>query len=155
MIEALYECVRISKHTQQQSRTGSGNEKQSRWERIVNNKNDAEVWRAVNWADEFSSHDNTIKPSDEEFKVYIESNQNFQDVPMSWGDFSIRVTVPVLDEPKNVCETECEARILKANKTFGPDGFTPGIFKMLPGLWLLVLTTIVNSIFSEGVYPAA
>ncbi len=74
---------------------------------------------------------------------------------MSWDDFNTRVTIPLLVEPISVCETECEARSMKANKACGQDGITPGIFKMLPGPWLFVLTTKFNSIFSGAVYPAA
>ena len=71
MTEALYECVRLSKYAQQQSRAGSRNVMQSRWEKMVNNKDNAEVWRAVNWDSEFSPDYNPIEPSDEEFKTCI------------------------------------------------------------------------------------
>ena len=152
--EALYECVRKAKCTQQNSRAGSGNETQSRWERMVNNKDDAEIWRAVNWAGELKPDENLVKPSDNKFKEYIESTQNLHDIPVSLEELNTRITIPVLDDPIRVLETECEARNMKANKACGPDGLTPGIFKMLPGPWLLVLTTIFNSIFSGGIYPA-
>ena len=63
--------------------------------------------------------------------------------------------MPVLDEPISVFETKCEARNMKANKACGTDGLTPGVFKMLPMPWLLLLITIFNSIFSSGNYPVA
>ena len=60
-----------------------------------------------------------------------------------------------MDEPVSVFETKCEARNMKANKACGTDGLTPGVFKMLPMPWLLLLITIFNSIFSSGNYPVA
>lgn len=97
-----------------------------------------------------------VKPSDEEFKACIESTLNSHDVlPVSWDGLNTLVTVPVLDKQTSDWETEREARSIKANKACGPDGLALGIFKLLPGPWLLLLTTIFNSIFSRGVYPAA
>ena len=140
----IYECVRRAKCTRQHTRAVSENEMLSRWERMVDNKDDAEL----NWAGELKQDENLVKPSDDEFKAYIESTQNIQAVPTLGDDVISRVTVPVLDEPVSVFETKCEARNMKANKACGPDGVTPGIFKMLPMPWLLLLTTIFNSIFS-------
>ena len=66
---------------------------------MVDNKDDAELWKAVNWAGELKQDENLVKPSDDEFKAYIESTQNIQAVyTNSLGDDVIsRVTVPVLD----------------------------------------------------------
>lgn len=44
MTTALYECVKSSKHTRHHSREESGNVMQNRWERMVNSKNNTEVW---------------------------------------------------------------------------------------------------------------
>lgn len=74
---------------------------------------------------------------------------------MHWDDFNTRVTIPVLDESISVCETECEAKNMKANKACVPDSPTLGIFNMLFCPWLLVFTMIFNNIFSGGIFPAA
>ena len=41
---------------------------------------------------------------------------------------------------------------LKPGKGAGPDGISPGLFKLLPGEWLVFLCTLFNSIFVMG-YP--
>ncbi len=35
----------------------------------------------------------------------------------------------------------------------GPDGLPPGILKLLPTQWILMITNVFNSIFLSGVYP--
>ena len=95
----IYECVRRAKCTREHTRAVSENEMLSRWERMVDNKDDAELWKAVNWAGELKQDENLVKPSDDEFKAYIEGTQNIQAVyTNSLGDDVIsRVTVPVLN----------------------------------------------------------
>lgn len=122
----------------------------------MNNKDDSLVWRTVNWCSEFRTDDDyLVKPSVEEIKVFIESNQNSQGVSSTWNDFTAQVTVPVLDEPVTVLEIECGVGIIRASKVCCPDDLTAGVFKMIPALWLLVLTIIFNSIFSRGIYSAS
>lgn len=59
MTEALYECLKASKNTRQQRKNegeddeGSANVGHSRWERLLHNKGDTEIWKAVDWHGEF------------------------------------------------------------------------------------------------------
>ena len=42
---------------------------------------------------------------------------------------------------------------MKADKTSGPDGIPPGVYKLLNYEWILLLTSLFNLIFSNAVYP--
>ena len=42
------------------------------------------------------------------------------------------VTIPVLDDPINPAEVECQIKKMKIDKACGPDGLSPGVLTMLP-----------------------
>ena len=42
---------------------------------------------------------------------------------------------------------------MNSNKACGLDGITPGIFKLLPSTWLLLLATLFNNLFIPAWYP--
>ena len=74
----------------------------SRWERLLNDKDDTRVWKAVNWNGEIDSSvcANDVIPSDEEFKAHFEEilNQgNYDD--NSLDSTTSHVNIPILDEP--------------------------------------------------------
>ena len=50
------------------------------------------------------------------------------------------ITVPALDNDITVTEVEDAIKGLKSNKTSRPDGVSPGIFKLLPDAWVIILT---------------
>ena len=42
---------------------------------------------------------------------------------------------------------------MKPDKSSGPDGIPPGIYKLLNFEWLILLTNLFNLIFSNAIYP--
>ena len=42
---------------------------------------------------------------------------------------------------------------VKPDKSCGPNGTSPGTLKLLPIPWLIFLLTLLNTIFSNGLYP--
>ena len=61
--------------------------------------------------------------------------------------------MPVLDEPILPMDVERQTKLLKSNKASGPDGLPPGILKILPEQWILLLATLFNNIFYSATYP--
>lgn len=55
--------------------------------------------------------------------------------------------------PIAVSEVQQQVRRLKSEKASGPDDVTHGIKKILPGEWILLLTTLFNNVLSSGTYP--
>ena len=69
-------------------------------------------------------------------------------------DFRTPIHIPILDEP--ISEAEVEYVIsnnVKPNKSCGPDGISPGLFKLLPVNMIMHLTMLLNLIFTST-YPA-
>ena len=76
LTEVLYKCVKSAKCGTRQVEVRH-DRSLSRWERMLNNKDDLAIWKAVNWKGEYSQdelHDD--KPSDLDFKMFIENTQN-------------------------------------------------------------------------------
>ncbi len=69
------------------------------------------------------------------------------------GGLRTDVNVPILDEPITSTQVEQQAKLMKSDKARGLDGVSPGIFKVLPVSWILIITSLFNNIFSSGVYP--
>ena len=60
--------------------------------------------------------------------------------------------IPILDDPIDVSEVFRCTKKLRPNKAAGSDGIPPGVLKVLPDHWIILLTTIFNLIFF-GHYP--
>ena len=150
--ETLYQCAKISRR---EAQVQTVNATLGRWERLVENNNDRDVWRAIDWKGEFENvHKSDVKPTNEQFKEYIENSFNPPiDVRLDPDMFTSDVMIPLLDEPITTLEVQQQIKKLKADKASGPDGLSPGIFKLLPGQWLALLAHIFNAIFFAKVYP--
>ena len=107
---------------------------------------------------QFSPVDNHEKPSESEFKMHLESllHPNLPDQNSTEhvnGLESYSFSVPVLDDPINIDEiNHVVEKQIKPNKGAGPDGVCPGIFRLLPDVWLSFLCLLMNLIFVCG-YP--
>ena len=44
---------------------------------------------------------------------------------------------------------------MKANKSCGPDGIPPGVYKLLTPSWILLITSLFNHIFTSASYPVS
>lgn len=150
--DTLYRCACASRG-EQRPRDMSVNV--GRWEKLLENKDDLQIWRAIDWRGEYGGKDTSdCSPSDEEFKVFFEQNFNPPDgVALRERDLGHEVYVPILDDPISAWEVQQQVQRLKPDKASGPDGVTPGIFKILPVEWIVLLTTLFNTVLSLGTYP--
>ena len=160
--ESIYNCVRsCSSRNMAQSRPNSNiqsNSYHSRWDQLLHDPDDSRVWRALDWRGEFSDSNNSKNqgsPTDDEFKELYENqiNQYLNPNETYNSDDNYVTNIPVLDN--NVVPLEVTDHItkLKADKTSGPDGIPPGVYKLLNYEWILLLTSLFNLIFSNAVYP--
>ena len=154
MIMAIYNCIQNSVitpgHSVQQYDVTLG-----RWERLLNDKDDSRVWRAVNWKGEIDvNNPRDMCPSDEEFRIHLEAVLN-PDVETVSGvsQMATNVSIPVLDGPILPDQVEQQIKKMKPDKACGPDGLPPGVFSLLPVQWILTLSVLFNNVFLYGVYP--
>ena len=83
-----------------------------KWERLFHDKDDARVWRIIDWQGNFdvSIHGEEVSPSDEEFKAHFESVLNPRSVPPDC-DVSTDVTIPVLDCHTSISPAEVSDQV--------------------------------------------
>ena len=145
--EILYECAAASRTTTQPSQVDSN---LSRWNNLLNGNNDKQVWAAINWRGELnlSNPCENIRPSDEQFKDFFHSDEQ-----ISLEHISSDTHVPILDDPITVLEVNEQVKDLKSEKAAGVDGVPPGVLKLLPAAWILVITCLMNNLFSNSMYP--
>ena len=63
------------------------------------------------------------------------------------------MNVPMLDDPFDPDEVaQVIDKQVKPNKSAGPDGLSPALFKLLPVQWVITLTILLNAVFTNG-YP--
>jgi len=126
-----------------------------RWERIMNCGDDSILWKAIDWKGEFNpkNRDNEHQPSEEQFQEHLEKLLNPSDESITTDLSDYHTTIPVLDDPIPVKEVlHVIEKQVKPNAGCGPDGNTPGAFKLLPGQWISFLCLLFNIIFVAG-YP--
>ena len=160
--ESIYNCVRsCSSRNPTQSRPNSNihsNSYHSRWDQLLHDPDDSRVWKALDWKGEFIDNNNSgnqSSPSDAEFKelyeVQINQYVNANDIYNS--DINHVTTIPLLDNHLIPLEVTGQIKKLKPDKSSGPDGIPPGIYKLLNFEWIMLLTTLFNLIFSNAIYP--
>ena len=149
----LYSCSMKSKVITQQQ--GYVDLSVGRWERLILNNNDEQIWRAIDWKGEYQQRSYTdTSPDDNEFKVMFEDmlnspcEQNLLD-----EEYITNVSIPLLDDPIQPNEVLDQVKKMKVDKSCGPDGVSPGIFKLLPAQWILLLSTFLNNLFTSRLYP--
>ena len=130
----------------------------SKWDQLLNDPDDSRVWKALDWKGEFIDNNiskNQSSPSDSEFKdLYeVQINQYFNPNEIYIPDDNYLTNIPVLDDNFTPFEVTEQINKLKSNKSCGPDGIPPGIYKLLNNEWILLLTTLFNIIFSNAIYP--
>ena len=126
-----------------------------RWQRILDTKDNKQLWQSINWKGEYGVKSDEV-PSDEMFKEHFEDLLNLAGVgPLRADDFVTDISIPVLDDPIDPGEVlHVIERQLKHNKSCGPEGICPGVFKLLTDPWLAFITALLNVIFYTG-YPVA
>ena len=124
-----------------------------RWQRILASRDDKLLWKSINWKGEIYEAA-TICPSGEEFKNHLEALTNPEDaLTLSPEDYATVMNVPMLDDPFDPDEVvQVIDKQVKPNKSAGPDGLSPALFKLLPVQWVITLTILLNAVFTNG-YP--
>lgn len=150
--DTLYRCAEESRAVAARGRYDNNLD---RWERLLRDNDDKRVWQAINWKGDLQTDVRSLEvPSDDEFKAFFEGElrpANINNVEVGFEDAG--VNIPLLDDPITPQELEKQVTHLKPDKACGPDGIPPGVFKILPPIWLICITTLFNCIFSTGSYP--
>ena len=151
--ETLYNCAHESKLREGLMERESN--EQCRWQRILENKDQAKLWQAINWRGEITeTYTSDNSPSDVVFKDHFEEIFNPPNtVYPDTNELRTHVSIPVLDDPIYLDEVMTQIRKLKPNKASGPDGVPPGLLKILPVNWVMFITTLFNTVFISGFYP--
>ena len=63
------------------------------------------------------------------------------------------MSVPLLDDPITDTEVCEQLGDMESDRAGGPDGLPPGVLKLLPATWLVLLTALLNRLFSNAMYP--
>ena len=126
------------------------------WERLLSSRDDAQIWKAIDWGGKIDlDRVDENEPTDQQFKEYFEEILNPVDTPnYDYSELETDVSVPILDDPITAWEGSQQAKKLKPNKACGPDGVSPGIFKILPIAWLVTIASLLNTIFHSRIYPS-
>ena len=147
----LYKCSTES----EQRRSMTCNAKKNQWYRITEEKDSALLWRRIGWNGKFDASPSSGVPSDDEFRVHFEELLNPDDTAALVQEDIISDTyIPILDDPIQPEEVKYVIdKQLKSAKSAGPDGIAPGIFKLLPQVWIVFLCQLFNMVF-YGSYPS-
>ncbi len=147
IIDTLYSCVQESDAVDMRV---------DRWERLLSDRDDSRVWKAVNWKGEFTN-ENSDKacPNSDEFKAHFEAILNADVNNHDITDITTDVTIPLLDEQISAVEVQEQIQRMHPDKAYGPDGLPPGVFSLLPARWVLTIVTLFNSLFVSGTYPSS
>lgn len=130
----------------------------TRWERIMNCGDDGLLWKAIDWKGRFNpehTDDTDNQPSEAEFQEHLEKLLNPGDEAITTDLSNYHTTIPVLDNVIPVKEVaDVIAKQVNPNTGCGPDGNSPGAFKLLPRQWMSFLCLLFNIVFVAG-YPLA
>ena len=152
--ETIYRCViTCPKKPTLGSKQTVGNA--GHWQRILSCKDDRMLWNAINWKGEYMGGETEEGwPSEEEFKAHLEHLLNPSEAEIcSDEELATDVCIPVLDETITPIEVEDAInQQMKPDKSCGPDGISPGVFRLLPATWILFITSLFNAVFNSY-YP--
>ena len=126
---------------------------QPRWQRILQCDDDALLWKAIDRKGQFNAAVTKLQPTESEFQQHLERLLDPVGEVMSTDLSDYRISVPVLDNEIEANEIKyLIAKQVKTNKGCGPDGISPGVFKLLPDSWISFLCIFLNVIFVAN-YP--
>ena len=118
----------------------------AKWTRLIENNDLRTIWRAIGWNGSIDEKVHAA-PTDGEFKKHFEDLLNpDQSDHSEIIDINDAPYIPILDD--EITDTELrKAANPNENKSFV--GVTPGIFGILPALWITFLTQVLNLIFMD------
>ena len=156
---SLYDCVNsCSNANSTHSGSVGDNSNNTRWERLLNDRDDARVWKALDWKGQFCDNDkNNIMPSDTEFKGFFDNylSKYCSNSQVGLVDNTGCPNVPILDDPVVPDEVINQIGRMKSVKSCGADGIPPGIFKLLTLQWIMLITSLFNLILISATYPVS
>ena len=153
----MYACAKSSL-VEEEERAGEGRVDLGRWERLMEEKDDSRVWKAINWKGEYdaSAQEHDALPGDAEFKEHFEEILNPEGtIDCDEQTLTTDVSIPILDEPISPVEVQNQIRRMKVDKACGPDGIPPGVFNLLPVQWFVTLAALFSNIFMSKDFPIA
>ena len=113
----------------------------------------SDMWSAINWNGTINDHHvENSKPSDIDFCSHFESLLNPEGVTNCDYVPNSNLYIPILDDPISPDEVNTCIHKLKPNKAAGIDGISPGLLKLLPDNWIILLTYVFNLVFLAD-YP--
>ena len=149
---ALYSCVQESVCRNQRSE--QVDMQLGRWERLLSDRDDSRVWKAINWKCEFAGENSEKScPSSDEFKAHFEAILNLDMDNEDVMEVTTDVKIPVLDEQISAAEVQEQIKRMHPDKACGPDGLPPGVFSLLPAQWVLAIVTLFNNVFCVWQLP--
>ena len=102
--DKLYECILDSEQQPTDTRVFD-NELLPRWQRILEWKDDATLWKAIDWKGECSTtKENSSCPTESEFQIHLERLLNPPDLSEEVNISDASPTIPILDDEINVRE---------------------------------------------------
>ena len=151
--DRLYKVTKMSKSPY--CRQDVYDPSESRWKRIMECEDDGLLWKAIDWKGQFdpTNTESSISPSETEFRDHLEKllNPSIDSAPLDLSEYHTRI--PVLDASIRIKEvTDVHEKNVKPDKSCGPDGNNPGVFKYLPETWISFICLLLNIVFVAG-YP--
>ena len=128
-----------------------------RWERIMACEDDNLLWKAIDWKGQFdpTNVSNDTQPTEPQFRKHLEDLLNPPTECEQLDLSNYNVSVPILDKKIEVKEVkDVKEKQVKPDKSCGPDGNSPGVFKLLPDAWIYFICMLLNVVFIAG-YPMA
>ena len=133
-LEIISEGAKNAKKDDTNTGENTWDQSQPRWKNLLEKNDSGTIWKAINWKGKITEN-NTVQPSDEQFKLHFEDllnidQRNSQDIDLTDSPY-----IPVLDNPFTLLELNSELKDLKTGKSY--TGICPGLLVRLPMIWLI------------------
>jgi hypothetical protein len=154
LADTIYSATRTSRKTSNPQIRAQIQNASQRWNEILRSNDDKKLWSSINWKGTFDvPTSGAERPDDATFARHFENLLNPEGMrdPRNYHP-PRHIYIPILDDPIQPHEVDQCIKRLKPNKAAGIDCISPGILKLLPDTWIILLTTIFNIIFN-GEYP--
>ncbi len=126
-----------------------------RWTRLLADHDCRTIWKAIDWKGNLTSNSGLHMPSDDSFKEYMEGLlKPAGEARIDLTQYRTDVSMPVLDNPISPQEVQEAVDHLKPDKSGGPDGIAPRIYKAMPVSWITALASLFNFVFFMQIFPS-
>ena len=151
---ALYSASQQSTQQPEHPQTRHLHDENLKWKRFLDQNDAKALWHAIGWNGKLHTQP-TDCPSDKNFQTHFENllNPVRDSDPLEGLDFNQSPHIPVLDDPISVIEYDKAVKQMKPNKAAGCNGVSPGIFRILPALWIVTIITFLNICLAQSTIP--